>query len=76
LRPDSNGVLHGKEAVLSYYREGLAASPGLRFTLVGVCTGVDDMTIVYTDHREVLVTEALTLGDDGLAREVRVGYGS
>jgi hypothetical protein len=76
LRPESNGVLHGKEAVLSYYRDGLAASPGLRFTLVDVCTGVDGITIVYRNHRYVVVTEALILRDDGAASEVRVSYGT
>ena len=42
LRPGSNGELRGKDSVLSYYRDGLAASPDLRFSLVEVCTGVED----------------------------------
>src|SRR4051812_31029908 len=63
LRPDSNGTLHGKDEVLSYYRDGLAASPGLRFSLVGVCAGVDGLTIVYRNQRDVLVTEALKVRD-------------
>src|SRR5262245_14426032 len=46
LRPGSNGVLQGKDAVLSYYRDGLVASPDLRFSLVEACGGVDDITIV------------------------------
>jgi hypothetical protein len=74
LRPGSNGVLRGKEAVLSYYRDGLAASPDLRFSLVDVCTGVDEFTIVYRNQRDVLVTEELMLRDDGLVREVHVSY--
>jgi ketosteroid isomerase-like protein len=76
LRPESNGVLQGKETVLSYYRDGLAASPGLRFTLVEVCLGVDGFTIVYRNHSDILVTEELILRDDGLASEVRVSYGA
>jgi hypothetical protein len=76
LRPGSNGELRGKDQVLSYYRDGLAASPGLRFSLVEVCTGIEDITIVYRDHRDTLVTEALTLREDGLACEVRVSYGA
>ena len=74
LRPDSNGVLRGKEAVLSYYREGLAASPDLRFTLVDVCCGVDDVVIVYRNQRDVLVTETLRIGPDGRASQVSVAY--
>ena len=76
LRPGSDGVLRGKDAVLSYYRDGLAAGPDLRFTLVAVCAGVDDVTIVYTNQRDVLVAETLVLGADGRAAEVRVAYGA
>jgi hypothetical protein len=76
LRPESNGVLHGKETVLSYYRDGLAASPGVQFTLVEVCLGIDGFTIVYRNHRDIVVTEELILRDDGLASEVRVSYGA
>ena len=76
LRPGSNGVLHGKDEVLSYYRDGLAASSGLRFSLVEVCTGVEDITIVYRNQRDTLVTEALTLNEDGLACQVGVSYGA
>ena len=74
LRPGSNGVLRGKEAVLSYYRDGLAAVPDLRFTLVDVCVGVDDVTIVYRNQRDVLVTETLTFGDESTALAVQVAY--
>jgi ketosteroid isomerase-like protein len=76
LRPSSNGVLQGKDEVLSYYRDGLAASSGLRFSLIEVCTGVNDVAIVYRNHRDSIVTETLTLRDDGLVCEVRVAYGA
>ncbi|MDT5169059.1 MAG: hypothetical protein QOD02_2390, partial [Mycobacterium sp.] len=51
-------------------------SSDLRFSLVEVCTGVEDITIVYRNQRDKLVTEALTLNEAGLAREVRVSYGA
>jgi uncharacterized protein (TIGR02246 family) len=76
VRPESNGVLHGKEAVLSYYRDGLAQSGALHFTLVEVCTGVNEVAIVYQNHRDVLVTEYLRVHDDGRAFEVHVAYGT
>ena len=76
LRPGSNGTLTGKDAVLSYYRDGLAMNPGLEFTLVEVCTGIEEITIVYRNHRQTLATEALKLRNDGLVSEVRVGYGT
>ena len=75
LRPGSNGTLAGKDAVLSYYRDGLAANPDLEFSLVEVCTGIDEMTIVYRNQRQTLATEALKLRDNGTVAEVRVGYG-
>jgi hypothetical protein len=74
LRPGSNGKLQGKDAVLSYYRDGLAASSDLHFSLVDVCTGVEDITIVYRNQRDILVAETLTLREDGLASQVRVSY--
>jgi hypothetical protein len=76
LRPGSNGVLRGTAEVLAYYRDGLAGSPGLHFSLVEVCTGVDGFTVVYRNQRDTVVTEQLTLRDDGLASEVRVSYGA
>jgi hypothetical protein len=76
LRPGSNGVLRGRDEVLSYYRDGLAAVPDLHFTLIEVCTGVDELTIVYRNHRDTVVTETLVAGADGRVREVRVGYGA
>ena len=75
LRPGSDGVLHGKEAVLSYYRDGLAAAPKLHFTLIEVCVGVNEVTIVYRNHRATLVTEALVLVN-GAVTEVHVSYGA
>ena len=76
LRPGSEGRLRGKDAVPAYYRDGLAASAGLHFTLIEVCTGVDELTIVYRNHRGAVVTETLTLGPDGHAVAVRVAYGA
>ena len=76
LRPGSGGVLHGKADVLSYYDDGLAAAGDLEFTLVETLVGVDQLTIVYRNHRGVLVAETLTLGDDGLAHAVSVAYGA
>jgi ketosteroid isomerase-like protein len=76
LRPGSHGELRGKDDVLSYYRDGLAATSGLRFSLVEVCIGVEDITIVYRNHRDILVTEVLRLNEDVLASEVRVSYGA
>ena len=75
LRPGSGGVLRGKTEVLAYYQDGLAAAGDLRFTLVETLVGVDQVTIVYRNHRGVLTAETLTLRDDGLVGAVTVSYG-
>jgi len=62
--------LRGKAAVLSYYEDGLRLLPDLRFTLVEVLTGVDQLTIVYRNQDDTLVAETLKLGDDGLVNAV------
>ena len=71
----SGGRLQGRDAVLAYYEAGLELFPDLRFELVEVLRGVDEVTIVYRNHRGVLVAEALALGADGRVVAVRVGYG-
>jgi hypothetical protein len=75
LRPDSGGILRGKDAVLSYYRDGLAAISDLHFTMIDVCTGVEELTIVYRNQRNVVVAETLVIGAANRAVEVRVAYG-
>jgi hypothetical protein len=76
LRPGSGGVLRDRQAVLAYYRDGLAASPGLRFELVAVCAGVDTVAIVYRNQRDLVVVETLRLDDHGRTVEVSVAYGA
>jgi SnoaL-like domain len=75
IRPGSGGILRGKAEVLSYYDDGLAAVGDLRFTLVETLVGVDQVTIVYRDHRGVLAAETLTLRADGSVGAVSVAYG-
>jgi ketosteroid isomerase-like protein len=75
LRPPSTGVIHGKDEVLDYYREGLAAVGDLRFEMIEVCTGVAEVVIVYRNHRGVIVTESLEYAGDEV-RTVRVAYGA
>jgi hypothetical protein len=75
VRPGSGGVLRGKAEVLAYYVDGLAAAGDLHFTLVETLVGVDQLTIVYRNHRGILVAETLTLRDDGLVDAVTVAYG-
>lgn len=75
LLPESGGTLHGKADVRSYYEEGLRLSPDLHFTLVEVLRGVDQVTIVYRNQRDVMVAETLTFGRDDTVQAVHVTYG-
>ena len=43
----SSGRLRGKEAIRSYWSQGLAATPLLRFELLNVMVGVHAVAIVY-----------------------------
>lgn len=75
LRPQSGGTLRGRDTLREFYREGLALIPDLRFTLVGVLTGIDELTIVYRNQGGTLVAERLKLRPDGQVAEVSVTYG-
>lgn len=55
----SEGVVRGKAALRSYWREGLARIPDLRFDLVGVHVGVDTIVINYRNRNGGLVSEVL-----------------
>ena|SRR5579871_3871066 len=74
-RPGSDGRLHGRDAVLAYYAEGVDLAPELHFELVDVLCGVDRVTIVYRNQRHVMVAESLTLAPDGTVVAVDVSYG-
>ena len=76
LRPGSGGVLRGKTDVLAYYQDGLAAAGDLRFTLVETLVGVDQITIVYRNHRGVLAAETGSMRDDGLVGAVTDSSGA
>ncbi|HYB26169.1 MAG TPA: nuclear transport factor 2 family protein [Solirubrobacteraceae bacterium] len=55
----SDGVVHGKAALRSYWREGLRRIPDLRFDLVGIYVGVDTIVINYRNQNGGLVSEVL-----------------
>jgi ketosteroid isomerase-like protein len=72
----ASGRLCGKDAVRPYWAGGLAARPGLHFTLVEVLVGVDALTILYRSELGVQVAE--TIGFDARGRAVRASahYGA
>jgi hypothetical protein len=68
LKPESGGVIHGKEGLEEYWREGLRRIPDLHFDIVATYIGVDTLVINYRNQRGALVNEVLELDGDVVVR--------
>lgn len=64
----SDGVVHGKQALREYWREGVRRIPDLHFELTGTYVGVDTLVINYRNQAGGLVNEVLRF-DGGLVVE-------
>ena len=62
---EPSGSLRGKDRLRAYWAIGLAASPPLRFELLGVYVGVDSVTVHYRSVGRRLVAEVLTVDRSG-----------
>jgi hypothetical protein len=60
----TDGVLVGKDAIRSYWAEGIRRIPDLHFEVVGTYVGVDLVVINYRNQRGVLVCEVLHFDGD------------
>jgi ketosteroid isomerase-like protein len=72
LLPETEGVLHGKAALRSYWAEGLRRIPDLHFTVAAVFAGVNTLVIQYLNQKGTSVSEVLVF-EAGLVRE---GHGT
>jgi ketosteroid isomerase-like protein len=61
--PGSGGRVHGKDELRAYWTRALAGNPDLRFTLVGVSSGIDTLVLSYRDQTGRRVDEVLTVRD-------------
>jgi SnoaL-like domain len=59
-----SGALKGKAAIRPYWTAGLAATPPIRFELLGTFAGVNTVVIHYRSVGRKLVTEILELDDE------------
>jgi len=59
-----SGALHGKDAIRPYWTAGLQANPPIRFELVAVYAGVNQVAIHYKSVARTYVVEVLELDDD------------
>ena len=60
-----DGVLKGKAAVAEYWKPGISQQPPLRFELMDVLVGINQLTIYYRGMGRKVVAETLTF-DNGL----------
>lgn len=51
LAGEASGTLKGKEAIRAYWTKGLERIPDLRFQLLDVLPGIDQLTLYYRGHR-------------------------
>jgi hypothetical protein len=72
LRPESGGVVRGKDALRHYWTTALKMLPDLHFEVIGVYRGESTLVINYRNHRAELVNEVLKF-DGELVRE---GHGT
>jgi hypothetical protein len=67
-----DGVIRGKEALRSYWTEGLRRVPDLHFEVLGFYVGVRTLVINYRNQKGGLVSEVLSF-EGPLVRE---GHGT
>ena len=61
--PASGGVVRGKDALRTYWTEGLRLVPNLHFTVERVFAGVGVLVITYRNQAGGLVDEVLVFAD-------------
>jgi hypothetical protein len=67
-----DGVVRGKEALRTYWSEGIRLIPDLRFEVLAVYVGISTLVINYRNQAGGVVSEVLTF-DGPLVRE---GHGT
>ena len=70
----TTGIVRGKAELRTYWQRGLAANPGLRFSLEQVLVGADSLVISYRNHRQQTCAEFLRLDHTGHAVEGAAHY--
>lgn len=73
VRPETGGVIRGKDQLRMYWGEGLKRIPDLHFEVEAVYAGVQALVINYRNHTGALVCEVLDFGDGEL---VARGHGT
>ncbi|HXE10562.1 MAG TPA: nuclear transport factor 2 family protein [Bryobacteraceae bacterium] len=76
LLADSTGTVVGKEALLSYFKQGLQAYPNLSFNLIEVMWGLSSIVLHYVNQNGIKCGEFMELAPDGKVIKVVAHYNS
>lgn len=68
----SDGIVRGKDALRAYWTEGLRRSPGLKFVVEDVFSGIDTIVIQFLDQKGARKSEVLIFA----GKRVQVGHGT
>jgi len=71
---DPEGHVAGKDQVRTYFRQGLAASPNLHFTLKDVLWGINSIVLYYINHRGMHAAEYMELSPAGKVVRMEANY--
>ena len=74
LVADASGSIHGRAALLKYFRAALEKFPSLRFHLRAVLVGVNTVTILYDSVNGLLAAETMVLNEAGQVTHVWAQY--
>jgi hypothetical protein len=68
------GTVHGRAALLKYFRAALDKFPSLSFQLRAVLIGIDTVTILYDSVNGLVAAETMALNDAGQITRVWAQY--
>ena len=74
--PESGGFIAGKEVIRRYWQTALSKAPGLAFELLGLFTGMDGISLHYTNAATgQTVIEVMNFNEDLKVKQVLVYHG-
>jgi ketosteroid isomerase-like protein len=69
-----DGALHGRNELREHFAKGLDLAPEVHFSEEALLHSPDGYALLYVRENGNRVLDVVELGDDGLARRVRVYY--
>jgi len=69
-----DGTIRTRTELRAYFEPSLGKESTLRFELIDVMAGVSSLTLVYRNHRELIVAETMFVDTNGLAKRVYVHH--